>query len=95
MSYTSFLFKQITNGAYRAQARSWISAYPIDELNSNGNSKGIVDWATDSDRLNCDVVASDCRLSGESTIPMRPRILARLITMPLRVLLTCSWPREV
>jgi S1/P1 Nuclease len=77
-SYTAYLLKQISNGAYRAQARSWVSAYPIDELNDNGNSKGVVDWAKDSDRLNCEVTSTNARLFGADLMPMRLRTLARL-----------------
>lgn len=54
--YSDYLVKQIRTGSYESLASSWISLHSIDELSPLGNSKAAIDYATDSDILDCDGV---------------------------------------
>jgi hypothetical protein len=54
--YQAFLMNQIKKGEYMTLAKSWITKYPFNKLNHNGNSVDVIEWATDSGSLNCNVV---------------------------------------
>lgn len=55
-AYASYLVKKIQSGTYRASSSKWVSTHQIGEKNHNGNFLAVIDWATDSDTLNCAVV---------------------------------------
>ncbi|KAL2917858.1 hypothetical protein HK105_202731 [Polyrhizophydium stewartii] len=55
-SYASFLVQQIQSGSYKKQAAKWISRYGVADKSSLGNSLAAIDWATDSDALDCSIV---------------------------------------
>ncbi|KAJ1342784.1 hypothetical protein BSLG_002603 [Batrachochytrium salamandrivorans] len=55
-TYAKYLVDQIKSGKYKTASKSWVSKHTIKKRNSNGNSLAAVDWATDSDKLDCTAV---------------------------------------
>lgn len=57
--YLAFLDSKLNDGVYKYQSINWISSQKsFMDTNSNGNSPLFVEWATESDRINCDTVWS-------------------------------------
>lgn len=52
--FASYLLSKIKNGQFIT--KKWISIHPIMSVNHNMNSLAVIDWATDSDALNCEKV---------------------------------------
>lgn len=55
-AYVSYLIKQIKTGTYRASSAGWVSQAKIQDVTANGNSVSAIEYAIDSDQLNCLVV---------------------------------------
>ncbi|KAH6562466.1 hypothetical protein BASA61_002317 [Batrachochytrium salamandrivorans] len=54
--YADSLVQRIQTGDFKSKTPGWISVYPYTARNHNNNSLAAIDWATDSDELDCSVV---------------------------------------
>ena len=54
--YAAYLVQHIKQGQYLKSLDSWVSSHSIQEKNHNGNALFAIDWAVDSDKIDCEQV---------------------------------------
>ncbi len=95
--YSASLMQRITSGDLKQYTDSWISGHAYNEFNGNGKSLAVIDWATDSNGLNCEGIYNPNQINrkwcGSRTMTTLPKTFQRTTTKMWRPLLTCSWQR--
>ena len=54
--YVDYLVESLTTGQFKENAASWIANTDLTSKTPSGNSKTVVQWGMDSEKLNCEVV---------------------------------------
>ena len=55
-TYADYLVTQIQSGVYLKAKNKWASTHSITSLNAIGHSNAVIEWANDSDALDCSIV---------------------------------------
>ncbi|KAI8911115.1 S1/P1 nuclease [Gorgonomyces haynaldii] len=55
-NYANYLVNQIRTGGFSRLSQRWLSSNKILSLNQNRNSLAVIDWAVETDGINCDLV---------------------------------------